>query len=50
MQIAFFDQNGETTQIAEVLVDPSVQPTAVPYDGSKKVTAVLVNYYDNSFC
>ena len=32
-----------------MIVDPSVNPTVVPYDGTKNIAAVFINYNDHGF-
>ncbi len=49
MQVAFFDNNGTIVDIKSVLVTPDTEQVDFSYDGTKNVTAVLVNYNDQTF-
>lgn len=49
IEVAFFDASAAVVQTKTVDVSPDAPLTTVTYDGSNAVTAVLVNYNDQSF-
>ena len=49
IQIAFFDQTGAVVDLKSVLISPKDTQTDITYSGANGITAILVNYNDQTF-
>lgn len=49
LQVAFYDQNGQITEVKDVTIPRNVTSVEVPFDNSQGVVAALVNYNDYTF-